>query len=256
MSRHVTALGGDLYNDRMWLDTETLSILVDRMTQLRELHCCLALPVQPTAFPAQLRHLDICFTRPVDAVQVNASIAAIGHLLLLEELEIVVSTLDRRVSFATLVALPLLRSLRVWWQWDESELSKGQVDQLRSLPQLQEVNVKMSTPQLRRLLRQPHDLQWQKIRVPESFDDETAALLPLLPSLTQINGVVTCARFDWLSGLPNLTEVQLSFDWPDGAVTVDRAESLVAGLQCCSQLEDLTLFSKELTDVHLAELLL
>ena len=253
MGRHVTSLGSVGFI--LPVDAATLSVLADRMAHLRALSCRLRLPppgpAEPLAFPSNLRRLGIDLAS-LNARHHNAAVSAISRLPLLDELDIELSMLNPQFSFAPLAALPRLRCLNVWGI--AGKLSDAQVDQLRALPHLQELNVEMSTALLRRLLRLPHSLQWQQIWLPWPLEDEFAALLPQLPSLTKIKESVMCDRFDWLRGLPNLTEVQLSFDWPDGAV--DHAESLVAALQCCTKIEVLLLGDlHDLTAAQLGDLL-
>ena len=114
--------------------------------------------------------------------------------------------------------------------------------------------MRMSTSLLCRLLRQPHDLQWQQISLPRRLDDEAAALLPQLPSLTKINGYVACERFDWLRGLPNLTDICMSHDGKD--LPAGRAAPLVAALLYCTKIEILLLADlPDLTATLLEELL-
>jgi len=220
------------------------------MAHLRELSCGLDLPPpeRPLIFPAALRELNVHLPGPADAAQINACIATISRLPLLEELTVALQSVEQilQVSFAPLAASQQLRGLFI----PRAERSDAQIDQLRALPHLQELNVRMSTPLLRRLLRQPHDLRWQQISLPFRLDDETATLLPQLPSLTRIDGRSTCDRFDWLRGLPSLTDVHLSFDRPM------RAAALVAGLQSCAQLRLLSLSGcRELTAAQLTDLL-
>jgi len=115
-----------------------------------------------------------------------------------------------------------------------TELSDAQVAELRALPLLRKLEVQpMSTSLLRRLLAQPHELQWQQIALPEQLDDEVAALLPQLPSLSALdeNDTATCSDFDFLRRLPNLADVHVAFREPSAAARID---SLMSGLQCCS----------------------
>jgi len=121
----------------------------------------------------------------------------------------------------------------------------------------------MSLALLRRLLRQPHQLQWQRMRLPYPLDDEVTALLPQLPSLTAISGTARCGDFGWLRCLPNLTDVDLAFSHREDVA--DRAAALVAGLQHCTNIEVLALSGSsvflqlsgctDLTAAHLADLL-
>ena len=126
------------------------------------------------------------------------------------------------------------------------------MDELRALSRVRSLITPMTTLLLQRLLRPLHNLRWQEISLPIPLDDEFAALLPQLPSLTKIvDGWTTCSRFDWLCGLPNLTDVDLVFEVQAAA---GRAESLVAGLQSCTNIESISL-GNHLTAAHLAELL-
>jgi len=231
------------------------------MGHLRSLSCRLALPPpdRPLVFPAQLRRLHCHFTGLADgdAAQVNSAIAAIGRLPLLDELTIRLDELDPQFSFAPLAALPLLRRLEIIRPRDGAELalSDAQVDQLRALPQLREVKMPMTTALLRRLLRQPHQLQWHQISLPVPLDDEAAALLLQLPLRTSIDAVAQCDHFDWLRGLPNLSFVSISLGAAPGDVRQLRVASMVAGLQHCTRIQTLILCNPELTVAQLAELL-
>ena len=252
MGRHVSAISA------VWLTAETLSLLAGRMTHLGDLNCDLRLPqvAAPLAFPAALRVLHVVLCDLPDAADINAAMTAIAQLVLLEELNITVHMMDPRLSFGPLISLPLLRRLDVCWLSPTDALSDAQVDQLRALLQLQELNVPALTPLLRRLLRQPHDLQWQELSLPHPLDDEAAALLPQLPSLTDIDCLAACSRFDWLCGLPNLRHVHLAFN--STAKAAGFADSLVAGLQHCANIEILRLDTYgcvDLTATQLAELL-
>ena len=250
MGRHISRLKcGDL-------DADALAVFAARMAHLRELNFYFepSEAGQPISFPASLRLLNINILT-VDAVEINAAIAAICRLPLLEELKLRLDRMGPTVSFAPLAALPLLRGLVVTSDYRYDKISDAQIDELRQMPRLREVDVPINWAQLRRLLRQPHNLQWQQISLPTGsvLDDETAALLLQLPSLTAISGTACCDDFDWLRGLPNLTDVTLHGEWPWGA---DLVASLVAALQCCTDIEKLRFdWCYDLTAAHLAELL-
>ena len=254
MGRHLAVLGA---GHRALPSFEALSFIARLMPHLRGLFCVINPPPvsQPLSFPAALRKLEINQRGPVSAAQLTVTLTAVGRLSQLESFTIMLPARpDPRLSFAPLAALPQLRSLDVSWP-EGGSLSDTQLDELRTMPWLQQLSLPvMTTDPLRRLLRQPHDLQWLSIWLPDELDDETAALLPQLPSLTRINAMVGCERFDWLRGLPNLTEVDLAFSEAAGAG--GRAESLTAGLQSCKQIEILRLrYCADLTAAHLAELL-
>jgi hypothetical protein len=136
----------------------------------------------------------------------------------------------------------------------EVELSDEQVDDLRALPRLQYLEVHgLSSPVLRRLLAQPHDLQWQRLLPPLPLTDDDTALLPQLPSLTELKiDAEYLTNFDFLQRLPNLTSLDCRTDGTDPLLP----ERLVAGLRPCANITDLLLQNCHgLTAAHLAEIL-
>ena len=259
MGRHIGELSS------VHLVGEEFFPVVDQLAHLRALRCTLSLPLAdwPVRFPAQLRLLDVHLLGYVGPVNLNAAIAAIAQLPLIEELTVRLPVMDPQISFGPLTALPLLRRLRFVWARHQDELSDAQIDELREMPRLHQVEMAMTKAQLRRLLRQPHDLQWQQIPLPYPLDDEFAALLLLLPSLTVLGSSPTCSNLEWLRGLPNLTDVDLVFSQREDVA--DRAAALVPGLQHCTNIEVLALSGStvllefsgchDLTAAHLAELL-
>jgi len=66
--------------------------------------------------------------------------------------------------------------------------------------------------------------------------------------------VTTCARFDFLVHLPHLKLLHLLVEGP-GPAAAGRVDSLIAGLQSCSELEELYLSIWDLTAAHLTNLL-
>jgi hypothetical protein len=255
MGRHVAVLGHDY--ERVSLDTDALSVVARLMPHLRGLFCVLGPPPpgEPLSFPASLRELEIDQRGPVSAAELNDTLTAVGRLSRLESLLIMLpARTDPQISFAPLAALPQLRILRIYWSADGS-LSDAHLDELRAMPRLHRLTVsKMNPETLRRLLRQPHDLQWKDISLPKLLDDDTAALLPQLPSLTKIDVTVSCELFGWLRGLPNLARVDLTFAQPVGAE--GRVPSLISGLGSGSNIEFLSLIGcADLTAAQLAELL-
>ena len=175
------------------------------------------------------------------------------------------SALDPQVSFAPLGSMTRLRSLDIRGRrcimHVALRLSDSQVDELRAMHRLQKVSPPETTADsLRPLLRQPHDLQWQDISTLEQavLYDDTAALLLQLPSLTKLYCRAECRRFDWLSGLPNLTDVHLTINQAGPA---GRTQSLIAGLQCCTNMKALAIAlhschsgDLDLTAAHLSDL--
>jgi len=212
MGRHVTQLG--LVGSRVPLTADSLFIVARLMPQLCELTCDLQLTPTPgpLTFPPGLLKLDLRITGGSAAADVNAALLAIGRLRLLESFTVWLPSLNDQLSFASLASLPQLRYLAIHAPNRASLLSDAQVAELRAMPRLHQLDVwPMPTSLLRRLLAQPHQLQWQEITtLPRPTDDEAAALLPQLPSLTKIDVCCLATQFGWLRQLPNLTRVGIA----------------------------------------------
>jgi len=203
MGRHVASLGSP--SRVLPLTADSLFVLARLMAHLRELHCAMPLVRMETmqsrlAFPVGLRQLELQLQAGSGSVaDANAAIEIVGHLPLLESLQVRLPTCGEQVSFAPLSSLPLLRDLRIILPHGGPELSDAQVAELRAMPLLRRLDVDaMSTALLRRLLAQPHTLQWQRINLLYPLHDESAALLPQLPSLT--HRLVTCSHATRMKG--------------------------------------------------------
>jgi hypothetical protein len=266
MGRHIARLR--FASPHPPLTWHCLALLARHMPQLRELHCEMKLaPMAPVhvrlAFPPGLLQLDLQLLHsPISSsmADVNRVVKAVGRLSLLQSLVLRLPILDDRLSFAPLASMPQLRDLDIHLPLGAPDLSDAQVDQLRSMPNLRRLWVmSMTTPLLRRLLAQPHQLQWQSMTLPSPLDDEAAALLPQLLSLTALSAWPSCTHFDFLRRLPNLVDVNFLFHQPPEEADADaagRMELLVAGLQCCSRIETLSLDNcADLHAAHLVELL-
>jgi hypothetical protein len=255
IGRHVTQLG--LAGLRVPFTANSLFIAARHMTQLCELSPALKLRPKsgPLTFPPALQKLHLHFNGEPAAADLNEAIKAVSRLPLLESFTIQLNSIVDQMSFASLASLPQLRHLASHAPNRASLLSDTQVAELRALPRLHQLDVwPMPTSLLRRLLAQPHQLQWQEMTLPEVLDDEAAALLPQLPSLTKIDVFLDAQRFDWLPQLPNLIRADIEVSRSDDE---DRApmDSLVAALQRCTKIEYLKLLRSDLRAAHLADLL-
>lgn len=251
LGRHTTILGSA--GNRLKLTSDTLFILTRHMSHLRGLSCELSLPPSQAmlTFPSALRELSITIPSTVDAEDVNVALTSVGCHQSFESFDVRLHVVDPQISFASLTTLPRLRCLRISWCLDQ--FSNAQVDELRLMTQLDNmVLTSINADRLRLLLRQPHNLQWQQIQL-RSVDDESAALLPQLPSLTKLDHWFSCTNFDWLQRLPNLTDLDIGFRGPTVA---GRIESLVAALPACTAITNLALREAlDLTSDHLKQML-
>ena len=259
VGRHVAQLGADEIHISITLGL--LSVVARLMPQLRGLSCDLKLtPAQALlTFPPGLRELHLRITDGPTAADINAALRVVSRLPLLEGFILHLNDFDEQISFAPLSSLPLLRHLSILSPPHRPEFSDAQVAELRALTLLQRLDVRpMSTPLLRRLLKQPHDLQWRRMILPDDLSDAVVALLPQLPTLTGFGAVfgnatsaMSCSNFDFLRQLPQLTHVGFRISEPSTAARID---SLMAALPCCSQIEFLTI-STDISAAHLSELL-
>ena len=257
MGRHFTQLGSE--GKSVSLSADSFFILAHHMAHLRVLFGKMQLdpPQGWLTFPRGLQELYLQITRAGTSAELNAALKDIGRVPELDALTITLPFIDEQLSFAPLALLPLLRRFTIVQPDNGPDLSDAQVAELRKMPLLEQLDVQpMSTPLLRRLLKQPHNLQWQHIGLPQQLDDDVAALLPQLPSLTQLGTptvFTTCSHFDFLRQLPKLIKIVLGLSESEDAP--GRFESLIGGLQCCTEIEVLTLVSTEVTTAHLNELL-
>ena len=178
---------------------------------------------------------------------INDAIVTISRLPVLESLQLHLRSFSPEVSFAPFAGTPRLKEL-CCETGCLGELSHAQLDQLRMLPRLRTMSVRGDD--LEYLLRAPHSLQWQRIHRVRSLDDDTAAALSTLPTLTEL-ATDRCRSVAFLPALTCLRSLQLGMD-PD----VDVAEGIALGLPYCTQLTDLSLRgAHDVTSRHLSQAL-
>lgn len=254
LGRHITTLGTEANSVK--LSSESFFILARHLKHLTKLACELYLPLGRgmLSVHTSVRELNIKFMTSADIIDISAALKSVSQMSQLLSLTLHLPTLRSQHSFASLAELSSLCNLNIHINCPVVKYSHAQVDELRALSWLTRFNVSgMTTSLLLRLLRQPHQLQWQDISLPKILKDESLTLLSRLSSLTEIDTVVSCGRFNWLQSLSNLMIIDIQFFGPfvDG-----RTESLVTGLQWCTAVKVLALrHVTGLTDIHFMELL-
>jgi hypothetical protein len=248
LSRHVSGL---FVCDGLKLSASQLALLATHLPQLHEMQCAVALPAPDEALilPLNLTKLNVDFGEHSSPSQLDAMMRALGQLSLLRDL---VLRLHESLcfSFQPLHALPLLNTLLVRsYRWED--LSNAQIDELRAMPHLHTMSLNPEADLLRRLLRTPHSLQWKNVGDEFRLDDECAALLLLLPSLTKLGGVFE-ADPAFLQQLPNLEELELNLIY---ARSAPAPQLLLTALQGCSKLTSLFLSSCRFTSEQMCALL-
>ena len=247
LSKHVSGLSGTAE-----LRFKAVSTLALSMPQLTSLNCSVfpSLPNEVIRLPHRLQTLDLNLGKHT-AAGINAIIKGVCPLKAMTKLKLTFQAVTPAINFEPLAAVESLQHLHLDVTSSVSELSDAQVEQLRALPRLHWMAVEnLSSLSLSRLLRTPHDLQWQQIQSVTTVDAVASAALSGLPTLHSLF-TESCEDIGFLTHLVQLRALDLNtLDWPE-TVTAD---AVVGGLSCCTQLTDLTL-AAPLNGHHLSVLL-
>ena len=216
----------------------------------------------------------------VSWVGYNAMLKAIALLACLEDLSLTFSDPAPEVDFAFLSAgagvAPLkLHSFALAWGLEASHkglnLTEAQVAALRNMaPSIRSFSfdgLACSSEATAKLLRTPHNLQWQTLRSQLllsaalcavisriHIDDKAAEALESLPTLTGLHvSLDGCSHVRFLVELTQLRTLDLAVKTASKATLT--AEALLAGLQSCTGLTSLTLGNVPLTSAHMCTLL-
>ncbi len=233
LARHVTSIFESNGRAPITLSQEQLQQIAVRMPFLRDLRFA-PLPADDWSagvrFPPTLHtiHLHID-PRSTPAPSINALLSTISQHQPLVHLDITLvrgSVIPRDMSFAPLQALPMLKSLRVDIN-HQTDMTTAQVNELRTLTQLEILVIWCDESTLLRLLEPPYNsrLQWKSLPFYGPFTDAGVALLPSLPRLEKLSFrklPVELSSLDFLAQLPHLTALEVSSiippDWKRTAV--------------------------------------
>jgi len=260
--------------DRVQLRTICVSRLARHMGELTEhesrsgpigveqsLHATLA---------ARMPNLRVLYVGAVErtAEAVQSLVDAVSQLPHLQRLCVDIGPASYNTSLAPLRRLPALRWLSLDGDAAQKSLTKQQVADLRNMPTLERLHfhhrLSLPLPVLRRLLQPPHDLQWQSLGLFREPDDATAAVVGLLPTLTELRWNYSLqSHVDVLLQLPALRVLDLSFKLgvpgsADAGASIVDSVRVFAALALCRSLEELTLQGSpspddlQLTDTALA----
>ena len=218
---------------------------------LRSLSCTVKLTTRHLYFGASLKSLALYLSGNAERVSaVNSVIVTISRLHVLEELDLVLPSYFPEVSFAPLAGAPQLGVFRCSTR-DGEEPSHRQLDQLRMLSHLRTVGADLSSAgAVIYMLRAPHALQWQEIHMVRDIDDDVAAALSTLPTLTELD-TVSCRNVSFLPALTRLRVLDLHMN-----SAARLAADIAVALSRCSQLTKLSLTAKDVTSQHLSQVLL
>jgi hypothetical protein len=118
---------------------------------------------------------------------------------------------DRWIGLKPLVVARSLTSLSIkTYSPAHGALSETEVDEVRALSHLHTINIpclNYNIENMRRVLAQPHALEWQAIgSIPSQ---QIAQLIPALPSVTCLSGSSTCFSGNIMRALPRLTRLEV-----------------------------------------------
>lgn len=238
-----------------------MQLLATRLPSLTSLSCQVVVPQpQPLPFSAMLVALNLGFTCAATAApSINATIVIISQLPLLNKLALDFPRFYAKISFAPLAPMALIELRLAVPDGVKSQLTNAQFDQLRLMPQLRTLMVdNVSNPALKRLLRAPHQLQWQCIHELVELDSSCGAALTTLPTLTELQTEI-CRTVGFLPALVQLRVLKLFFDRPWAAHAALRpwpvsADAVVSALSHCPLLQNLSLCAP-VTSKHMSTLL-
>ena len=168
------------------------------------------------------------------ASAINHAIVIVSRLQFLKKLHLFLPNFFPDMSFSPFAVAPQLQDLGSYAP--AGQPSHSHLDQLRRLSHMHRMSVvNVSNDALPYLLRAPHSLQWQEIHRVDAVEDDEAAALSNLPTLTKLN-TSDCRSVAFLPMLTDLCTLLLDMD-----SDVALAAEIVAGLPLCSQLTDLSL---------------
>ena len=244
--RHLTAIQiGHTHASETRLDNDSLALLAQHATNLTSLWCKLTLTSdEPLVLPSKLKTLHLQLDGGYSDSEINGVLTALAALPSLSRLCIVLSQ-SSDVDLSLLAACPSLIDLTIGTlNGSAPKFSVAQVKQIRSsLGHLHRFSIVwMDSNMLTRLLQPPVTVSWRDIGQVYA-DERTGELLLRLPALTklELSYFQDTAHVDFLLQLPQLTALDLvCYRWGRGGWFVP-ADALLASLQLCSELTELSL---------------
>ena len=250
LARHIGQLGS--LNEAIALSQESLYSAGFRMSGLKCLHWVMPAPLlhAPLIFPPSLTRLKVNAASTALPLEVNLVIEAASCMPSLAALSLGLPELHPLVSLTRLRGLRSLQELSLTESF--SPFTQTQADDLRAIPHLTSLDRWLHTSNLRLLLRVPHQLKWQKLKVLAPLDSELMGLLVSLPSLVELS-VACCEDAALLPLLPNLRN--LTFLGFARQQPLSSPEQMIQGVGQCAQLTSLCISSSKLTSAHMHALL-
>lgn len=247
LRRHLGSLSAAVSVADFVLITERLPNLTDLAVKFVQLH-----PEKSQllwSFPYALRRLQIQRFTPKGSewplAMIDALIAGIAHATQLRSLKL---EFKSQCDLQPLASLPHLTEFTA-----PQHFTDTQAEMLRSFPSVLRLEVqtgrkcKAAKNSLDLLTRTPHLLQLQSINIGFEWDDEVAALVTRVPTLTEANlGYTGCSHLDFLHVFPLLQSLTVRLlDRGVHAVRIEE-EHLIATLTSLQKLTHLEVGKSEL----------
>ncbi len=221
LARHVTSIEGDYGFPTLQLNRAQVQQIASRMPFLRRLSFGLhgiageEWSSEERLAGATLTDISIRFNGSTSAASIDSVIAAFSHHEPLTDLMLRLDgPLPEQVSFAPLQSLPALQTLRITQDWTSEEVTftPEQVQEVRSLTQIEVLHYRCREQTLLQLLQPPHQLRWTALPSYSAISGDVAALLPSLKHLRTLKLDVcppSLSSLDFLAQLPSLTAVDI-----------------------------------------------
>lgn len=244
LARHVTELHNSIGRSCVLLNDERSALVALKMPQLRRMVCSLMVPfARAPTFPVNLTSLHVNLWNPrhhygyAPAPEFNVLLDALPALASLRSLVLSIPDADLvEMSFEPLQRCHSLRDLSLSCH----RVTDAHVDQLRGLKQLECFACANPGELLPRLLRPPHELQWQCIDT--TLITRVVVLTPAscealasMRSLTRLDAEHKSGSLAFLGDQRNLTSLRFTHDRD---IPVDQ---ILDGLCRCHALTELSL---------------
>ena len=246
LARHIGTLGSKA--EPCFLSLEVLCLASLRLTGLRTLHCKLPSLKGPLLFPPSLTQLQLCPPEDATPVDLNLLIVSVARLPHLKRAALWLVHVDPLVSLAPFGAAPHLRELGVFGDG----YKPNHIEEIQSMTHLTELMGVLCALDARRILRAPHELQWQILRVQDLTAAELVEVQASLPKLTEVNAEAIDS-ISFLQSVPTLRTLTLSAF--ARTLPLQSPEQMVEGVGQCKQLTHLNLWGNILTAAHVGALL-
>jgi hypothetical protein len=198
-----------------YLRIPELSALAQNATRLHTLECTLGPGMRDDVlFPSKVTRLDVWMesqSKPSDLAIVLNAVAVMPKL---EHFTFRFGNSFADIHLTVLALHPTLRHFVL----QTSRINDLYIAEMRTFHSLASIEYDCTGCQnatriaLRKLLRPGHRLQLTTLKLPfsQKMDDQIAALLSFMPSLTHVEAIITTTNLQWIQSLPKLLVLDIT----------------------------------------------